>query len=94
MNVRRHISLIILCLAGCQGPTRLAAHWEVGQLTADGSTVFGSTLDGIRSVGRDGSRGTDFVQNAADAIRNTGKTAVSHLRWKDENALSDSESAH
>lgn len=61
MNVRRHISLIILCLAGCQGSTRLAEHWEVGQLTADGSTVFGSTLEGIRSVGRDGSRGTLLV---------------------------------
>ncbi len=44
----------LLCVA-CQGPVRLAEHWEVGELGADADYVFGATLDGIRRVGRDGS---------------------------------------
>ena len=49
--------LLVSCFvsAACQGPAKLADRWEVGEIRADATYVFGATLDGIRRVGRDGS---------------------------------------
>ncbi len=60
MSVRRCVVFILL-LGSCHGPVQLTSRWEVGEISADATFVFGATLDGIRRVGRDGSGSTLLV---------------------------------
>ena len=92
MTLRSSLVLQCIFLAACQGPVRLTDHWEAGEISADATHVFGATLDGIRRVGRDGSRAIVLVAYSSGVFEESqhrpGRIALDerHVYWTQRDA--------